>query len=261
MTGARWEPQQEQPERKSVAQRLWPVGLIADVAAVVTLVSGSTKVLVVVIAAVALLLGAVSLATTFGKPVGWRVVASVTGIVAGAVVITVVATQALTVPPNGQATGQHHAVDTPATEQPSPPSSAPVTTSAPPTGSTSADPAVKRQSGDKPIVLTSEYGLDLDSDDEPWIAEEPDGTTTRYDLVLNSGSLDARGDIASADAGATLDACMRAGYHDYVSTTQLEPGATFCVKTSSGTYARIVVRDFQDSAELTLDVLVWNKPN
>ncbi|RKT82457.1 hypothetical protein SAMN05421805_12230 [Saccharopolyspora antimicrobica] len=243
-----------------MAQWLWPIGLIADVAAVATLLSGSTKVLVVVLAAVALLLGTTLLATSFGKPVGWRVVVSVTGIVAGAVVIAVVATQALTVPVNVNADGQHHPVDTPSTEQPAPPSSAPVTASAPPTESPASDPAVKRQSGDKPIVLTSRYGLDLDSDAQYWITESSGDSSSSQDLTYDGYYLNAPWHLAAATPEATFEDCVRAGYRSYTDMNALEANSALCVKTSSGAYARVVITE-KKSSQLTLDVVVWNKPS
>ncbi|MER7014328.1 hypothetical protein ABT324_23130 [Saccharopolyspora sp. NPDC000359] len=256
MTRTRPEPVEAQPERRSMAQRLWPIGIVADVAAVVTLVSGSKTILAAVIAAVALLLGVVHLAANVGKLVDRWVIVSVAGIVAGAVVITVIVTQSVhgvVAPPNGQAASPPTSSPAPHSPAPTPPSSAPISTDP-------AAPPVKRQTGDDPIVLTSAYSLDLDSDDPLWVAKKDEGTSGS-DLRNSSGTLYAPDDLAPVPADATYEDCVRAGYVDYLSSSDIEPGTAFCVKTSGGAYARVIIRDSQDEAtRLTLDVVVWEEP-
>ncbi|MER7082740.1 hypothetical protein SAMN02982929_04670 [Saccharopolyspora kobensis] len=268
MTRTRWEPVEAQPERKSVAQRLWPIGIVADIAAVVTLVTGSRTILAVVVAAVALVLGVVHLAASLGKPVDRWVIVSVAGIVAGAVVITAVVTQslhALTTQPTGQAISDSppQSSSNPAEPTTPPPStnSTPTTSPSTPIGSHPTSPAIKRETGTDPIVLTSGYSLDLDSEEPIWVAKKT-GESSGHDLENSSGYVYAADDLAPAAADSTFEDCVRAGYVDYLSSSDLETGSAFCVKTTSGTYARVVVRDSQDYAtQLTLDVVVWNKPS
>lgn len=243
-----------------MSQRLWPISILADVAAVVALLMSSTQNVAVVIAAVALLLGVVHLWASFGRPVDRWVVLSVIGIVAGAVLITVVVTRSLlAVPdqPSGQATDLPPRSDSttaaPTTRQPA-------ATSASPTSSTSADPAVSRETGDKPIVLTSGHALDLDSSEPLWVAKRT-GDSSGQDLEYSSGTLYAREDIALTTAQATFEDCVRAGYYSSISTNDVATGDAFCVKTTSGAYGRIVVREAYDPQQLTLDVVVWKKPS
>ncbi|GAA4614126.1 hypothetical protein [Saccharopolyspora hordei] len=266
MTGARVEPQGRQRERKSVGQRLWPVGIVADVAAVVTLLTGPTTALALVIAAVALLLGAVHLVSSYGKRVDQWVLVAVVGVVAGAAVITAIATQSLLAATS----------PTPPAQPPSPPagtaapapSSAAATTSSAPTTSSSVPngsitPPVRRETGDHPIVLTDGYALDLDSTDPLWPAEEALKSSDE-DLVNYSGDLHARNDLAPATPDATYADCVRAGYVDTVESSSLRPGAAFCVKTDDGAYARVVVRSFRNSSDsayrMELDITVWEQP-
>ncbi|WP_190817430.1 DUF308 domain-containing protein [Saccharopolyspora pogona] len=255
------QPRQEaQPERKAMSKRLWPISILADVAAVVALLMSSTQNVAVVIAAIALLLGVVHLWASFGKPVDRWVVLSVVGIVAGAAMIAVVATRSLLAVPDqasGQATDLPHQTS-PTTPNPTTPRQ-PATTSASQTSSTSADPAVGRESGDKPIVLTSGYALDLDSAEPLWVAKRTEDSSG-HDLENSSGYLYAREDIAVATAQATFEDCVRAGYYSSISSNYLVTGAAFCVKTTTGAYGRIVVRDAQGS-KLVLDVVVWKKPS
>ncbi|MFI0466481.1 hypothetical protein ACH347_20570 [Saccharopolyspora sp. 5N102] len=253
-------PQEPQPGRKPMHQRLWPISILADVAAVVALLMSSTQNVAVVIAAVALLLGVVHLWASFGRQMDRWVVLSIIGVVAGAVLITVVATRSLVAvpaPPSGQATElppqTGPATAAPTTRQPS-------TTSASPTSSIPVDPAVSRESGDKPIVLTGGYALDLDSSDPLWVTK-PTKDYSGQDLEYSSGYLYADWHVAPATAKATFEDCVRAGYHSYVNSNYLVTGAAFCVKTSDGNYARIVVRDNQESQQLTLDVVVWKTPS
>ncbi|MEV0703120.1 hypothetical protein AB0I53_35100 [Saccharopolyspora sp. NPDC050389] len=253
-------PQEPPPGRKPTHQRLWPISILADVAAVVALLMSSTQNVAVVIAAVALLLGVVHLWASFGRQMDRWVVLSIIGVVAGAVLITVVATRALlAVPdqPSGQAADQTRQSDS--TAEPTTPKP-PATTSASPTSSASGDPAISRESGDKPIVLTSGYALDLDSSEPLWVAK-PTKDYSGQDLEYGGGYLYADWHVAPATAQATFEDCVRAGYHSYVNSYDLVTGAAFCVKTSNGTYGRIVVRDNQESQQLTLDVVVWKKPS
>lgn len=253
MTGLRGEPRQE---HKPVSQRLWLISIVADVAAVLAVLAGSGQNIAVVVGAVALLLGAVQLATSLGAPVDRWVVLAVVGIVAGAVTITVVVSRSLVDTPT-QASGVTSGATTTttsATAEPTTSEAQPTTTTRP----TSAAPAVSRTSGNKPILLTDDYTVDLDSHEPDWGAERVEDSSGGYDLNYSASYLWAAKDIAPATAQATVDDCVRAGYHSYIGASDLVTDAAFCVKTTSGGYARVVIIA-KDSGQLTLDVVVWQK--
>jgi len=246
-------PEEPQQEHKSVSQRLWLIGIVADVAAVLTVLAGSARNTAVVVGSVALLLGAVQLVTSRGKPVDRWVLLAVVGIVAGAVTITVVVDRSLVGTP-AQASGTTFDTTTTTaatTTKPATSEAHPNTT----TKSTSAAPGVSRTSGDKPILLTSGHSVDLDSQEPDWGVQSGATTGSGNDLKYSSGYLGATEEIALVTAQATLDDCVRAGYHDVIGT---ETDAAYCVKTNKGAFARIVIIA-KDSAQLTLDVVVWQK--
>ncbi|TDD53936.1 hypothetical protein [Saccharopolyspora elongata] len=122
------------------------------------------------------------------------------------------------------------------------------------------EPQPGRKPMHQPIVLTGGYALDLDSSDPLWVTK-PTKDYSGQDLEYSSGYLYADWHVAPATAKATFEDCVRAGYHSYVNSNYLVTGAAFCVKTSDGNYARIVVRDNQESQQLTLDVVVWKMPS
>lgn len=242
------------PEHKPVSQQLWLIGIVADVAAVLAVLAGSAQNIAVVVGAVTLLLGAVQLATSRGKPVDRWVALAVVGIVAGAVTITAVVSRSWVDRPT-HASGSTSAATTTTTSA----SAKPTTSATEPTTtkSTSAATGVSRMSSDKPILLTGGYTVDLDSQAADWGAKRA-GDTSRHDLRYDT-YLWAAVDIASATAQATLDDCVRAGYHSYINAEKLVPDAAFCVKTTSGAFARIVITAVDHGSQLTLDVVVWQK--
>lgn len=261
MTHLLGEPRQDLPgeprqEHKSMSQRLWLLGIVADVAAVLAVLAGSAQNIATVVGLVALMLGAVQLAASLGKPVDRWVVLAVVGIVAGAVTITVVISRSLMDTPtqaNGVTSGATTTTDS-TTAEPTTSETQPTTT----TRSTPATPAVSRASGDKPILLTENYTVDLDSHEPAWGAKRMEDSAGGDDLRYDASYLWAANDIAPATAQATFDDCVRAGYRSHIGASDLVTDAAFCVKTTRGVYARIVLIAME-SEQLTLDVVVWQK--
>ncbi|HUQ57469.1 hypothetical protein [Lentzea sp.] len=230
-------------------QWLLPVSLIADVSAIVTVLSGSASTAALVIGVVALLIGAGLVVARFGKPVDGVVLLAVVGIIAGTAAVTVVATRAVTDVP-GQASGTTPSGPTTTTGS----STAPATTTSPPPQQA---PGVKRTSGDRPVQLTQGYGVDLDSTALDWGAVRTNQRDERYDLSYDGYSLSAREDLAPAKADATLEDCVSAGYKGSVSGQAVAPDATFCVKTNGRTFARVRLTEVKTGDLLVLDVLAW----
>jgi hypothetical protein len=179
------------------------------------------------------------------------------------VAITVVATRSFT-----GATGQAAASTTSSQTSSSIPSG---TTTGSPTGATTpttsttssslppAPGAVKRETAvDKPIMLTADYSLDLDSTAPDWISVPTTAQTTETeDIYYKYGSLYAKKHLALVKKPEpTRDDCVHAGYQDEYASTKFDAGSWFCVKTSEGTYGRVKVRE-KENGRLTLDVLVW----
>ncbi|MEU4805747.1 hypothetical protein [Actinosynnema sp. NPDC023587] len=245
-----------------MSQRLWLIGIIADVAAVAAVLAGSALNIAVVVGAVALLLGGVQLVTSLGKPVDRWVLLAVAGIVAGAVTITLVVTRSLDDPAQagsttaGTTTTSAAAGPTTEATQQSTQQSTQKNTRVEPAPAT---PEISRMSGDHPIHLTDDYALDLDSQESVWIAQPNEGTGSGQDLKYDASYLWASAGIAPAKAESTFEECLRAGYVGYIGAEDLVTDAAFCVKTNTGAHARIVIRAMKDQ-QMTLDVVVWQKP-
>lgn len=225
---------------------LLPISLVADVSAVVTVLSGSASTAALVIGVVALLIGAGLVVAKIGKPVDRVVLLAVVGIIAGTAAVTVVTTRALTDVP-GQASGAT--------------TSSPVTTTqattTPPTTSQQTG-GVKRKSEDKPVQLTQGYGVDLDSTELNWgSARTGSPDAARHDLKYDGSYLWAAADLAPAKADATLEDCIRAGYKRYANYEEVVPDAVFCVKTNGSSFARVRLVSVDSGDLLQLDVLVW----
>ncbi|MEV6712229.1 hypothetical protein AB0M48_09300 [Lentzea sp. NPDC051208] len=239
-------------------QWLLPVSLVADVSAIVTVLSGSASTAALVIGVVALLIGAGLVAAKIGKPVDKVVLLAVVGIIAGTAAVTVVATRALTVVP-GQASGTTTSGSTTTTASSTGTGSSPAvptpTTTPPPSQEA---PGVKRTSKDRLIQLTRGYGVDLDSGALDWGAVRTNASDERYDLSYDGYNLIARGHLAPVKADATLDDCVSAGYKSSMSGKEIAPDATFCVKTNGKTFARVRLADVKSGELLALDALVWS---
>ncbi|SDM46180.1 hypothetical protein [Allokutzneria albata] len=249
-------------QQRPVSQRLWLVGVVADVAAVVTLLASSTGDVAVVLGIVALLLGTVQLVASFGKPVDRWVVLAVVGIVAGAVTMTVVITRGVVTPApqagGGTPVPSTTAVSSPATTSQPATTSKPVPTTRPPSVTGTARPAEKRVS-DKPVLLTEGYTLDLDSDGLDWgstpLSSNPSGP---HDLRYSAYSLLAPKHLAPVKRDATFEDCVTAGYREHVyGSAEIGPGKAFCVKTTEGSYARVVVTEVDPGVQVAMTVLVW----
>lgn len=237
-----------------MSQRLWLIGIVADVAAVVAVLAGSARTIAVVVGVVALLLGTVQLVTSVGKPVDRWVLLAVAGIVAGAVTVTLVVDRALVDPPAPASGATSGTTTTSAATQPTTDAVQPTSRSK----SAPATPEISRATGDKPIRLTEDYGVDLDSRDPVWIAHPRDGESGQ-DLYYDASYLWAPSDIAPVTAEATFEDCQRAGYEGNVGASGFVKDAAFCVKTNTGAHARIVIVAME-SGQATLDIVVWQKP-
>lgn len=274
MTGTREEPGQqhvqERTDRKPLSQRLWPISILADIAAVVALLTSSTHNIALVIASLALVLGTVHLWIAFGRTVDRWVIFSIVAIVAGASLITAVATSAMiTRAQAGSPTNSGKPSQAPqpsqSSDQPAhiPSTSSPVTTpqeSSPPSEPAGGDPSIARASGDKPIALTPYYALDLDSREPYWIAKYSSSSSNPNlsdDLKNASGTLTAPYHLAyMGSKQATLDDCIRAPYKSYSGFEEVVTGAVFCVRTSEGAYGRITLLRAEEQ-QLMLDAVVW----
>ncbi|MBB5960168.1 hypothetical protein FHS29_006791 [Saccharothrix tamanrassetensis] len=235
-----------------MSQRLWLIGIVADVAAVLAVLAGSTRNIVVVVGAVALLLGTVQLITSRGGPVDKWVFLAVIGIVAGAVTITAVVSRSpADTPPDA---GSPTVGGTTRAAELSGPVVQPTATTAP------AAPVIGRESGPTPLQLTDDHAVDLDSREPDWDADR-EAVPGKYDLRYDGGYLWTSEEIAPVKPDATPTTCATAGYDDDIPADDLDVGAAFCVKTTGGAVARIVIRDKGgDPGKLTLDVVVWKKP-
>ncbi|MFB9906955.1 hypothetical protein [Allokutzneria oryzae] len=251
-------------QQKPVSQRLWLVGIIADVAAVVTLVASSTGDVAVVLGLVALLLGTVQLVASFGKPVDRWVVLAVVGIVAGAVTVTVVVTRGV-VDTSTKASGSAAVPSTTVPATTAKPSAS-STTSEPPSSTTpppvpvtsTKSPAEKRVSN-RPVLLTDGYSVDLDSDSLDWGSKRGSVyLSEEADLGYDLGSLTAIRDMAPVKPDATFDDCVTAGYRRSSSGAELRPGKAFCVKTTEGAFARVVIIHTDTRDQIAMNVLVWH---
>lgn len=244
-------------ENKRGWQWLLPVSLVADVSAIVTVLSGSASTTALVIGVVALLIGAGLVAARIGKPVDKVVLLAIVGIIAGTAAVTVVATRALTVV-SGQVAGAASSGPTtttlPSTNTGTSPAARTTTTTPPPQEA----PGVRRTSKDRLIQLTQGYGVDLDSTALDWGAVRTNESDQRYDLSYDGYNLTAREDLAPVKADATLDDCVSAGYKRSVNGKEIAPDATFCVKTNGGTVARVRLADVRSGELLVLDALVWD---
>ncbi|WP_434452498.1 hypothetical protein [Lentzea sp. E54] len=232
---------------------LLPVSLVADVSAVVTVLSGSASTAALVIGVVALLIGAGLVVAKIGKPVDRVVLLALVGIIAGTAAVTVVTTRALTDVP-GQASGA--TTSSPVTTTGSPVTTTQATTTPPTTSQQTG--GVKRKSEDKPVQLTQGYGVDLDSAELNWgSARTGSPDAARHDLKYDGSYLWAAADLAPAKADATVEDCIRAGYKRYAKYEEVVPDAVFCVKTNSNSFARVRLASVDSGDLLQLDVLVW----
>lgn len=271
MTQTRWdESGQEAPEKPPkggvLANPVWALlGIAANAAGFASFVANPTPFISAFIAVVAVALGTMGLWTSYGKPVGVKVILSVAVIVAGSVLLSVIITRAVvSAPTSGDQKSEQTAPPSTTGRDDAPvssPASTPATSSqAPPVP---AEPGVARASGDKPIALTSSYALDLDSREPYWIAKPTSSSSNSGltdDLSNSSGYLSAPHDLAYMGSGQpTLDDCIRAPYKSQASYEEAVTGAAFCVKTSGGTYGRVTILQGQGS-QLMLDVVVWKKP-
>lgn len=262
MTQTRWEePRQDTPKSSALGHPVWALlGIAANAAGVASFLANPAPLITAFIAVAAVLLGTMLLWTSFGKPVGVKVILAVVVIVVGAVLLSMIITRSALPAPGGPKPGAAQSPSTSTSRNEAPVTSAPPTSS--PSSPAPADPAqagISRSTGDQPIVITDGYVLDIDSQEHYWVAK-PSEEVTGEDLNFSSSYLTADEDLATATAEATLDDCVRAGYHPYAESDGLTTGSAFCVKTTGGTYARVIVRDRQNS-QLTLDVVVWEKPS
>ncbi|ONI90268.1 hypothetical protein ALI22I_13205 [Saccharothrix sp. ALI-22-I] len=107
------------------------------------------------------------------------------------------------------------------------------------------------------VTLTSGYYIDLDSKGEN--GGVTDGSSSKTDLQYISGLY--ADDIAPvAGAAPGYQDCISAtALTDYVDWDKLEESAAFCVKTTEGRWARIVVVSAENYKTLVFDVVVWEK--
>ncbi|MFC7344087.1 hypothetical protein [Saccharopolyspora griseoalba] len=255
MPDTRQEPSAQPERRSAVSHPVWALlGIAANVVGIAGYLNNPTSMATAALAVAAILFGVVLLWSSRGQVVGAKVVLAVAVIVVGAVLAAVIVTRSVVSAPSEQA-GR-------GTPDPAPPaqeeSTAPPTGTARPTSSAPGAPEVSRASGEKPIVLTEGYGLDLDSQEPYWVAE-PSGEDGE-DLTLSSSHLYAHEDLAAAAPDSTLEDCIRAGYYSRVEIDEVTAGSAYCAKTDGGAYARVVVRERREN-EMALDVVVWTKPS
>lgn len=250
---------------KSVSQRLSLIGIVADIAAVLAVLTGPTLNLVLVVGLVALVLGVVQLTTSLGKVVDRWVLLAVVGIAAGATTVAVVVSRSLMDVP--ASAGDATAVAASTTESaiaPTPSTSVPATTTATSSSASAAEPTpststtsggIRRESGDEPVVLPTGQSIDLDSSQPDWgqSAFRPGN-----DLQYSGNNLSTLG-AAPASAQVTVNDCMAlTAYRIWVFADELDTGTVFCAKTNEGAYARLTIIARTDE-QLTLDLVVWQK--
>ncbi|MFE9749791.1 hypothetical protein ACFYOT_33180 [Saccharothrix saharensis] len=123
-------------------------------------------------------------------------------------------------------------------------------TSAVPVGTTDAE----FRSG--PVRLTSGYYIDLDSKGDNGGVTREDSPKT--DLQYISGLYADK--IAVVATRPSLADCRAATALDtYIDSKAVQEGSAFCVQTSEGRWAGLVVKTVEDYKHLEFDLVVWEK--
>lgn len=222
------------------------IGVIADVAAVVALLIGKGDTLVIVAAVLAALIGSLLILTSKGR------LATTLGLVitlAGASIAGYTFSLSNASPQLGA-----RATETVTITVAAPPSSG----GRSPTPTTSPVEAVFRETGERPITLSDQFAINLDSREPDW---EHDRNPSGLDLGYNTRKLYApKGLRPLASPVATLADCQEATgtTPGGVPEEQLREGTTYCTETSEGRFAKVVVKRRQvDPLAVVLDVVVW----
>lgn len=125
----------------------------------------------------------------------------------------------------------------------------------PPVADVTDSPAVRRESGNQPILLNCGYGVDLDSPEPDWgvrrLGTASDITHSGSELSFFYGT-----DLAPVDGDPNIETCQSAtAYDDILRLDSVEAGDTFCVRTNGGRFAFVTITDTAEPLEL--DVVVW----
>ncbi len=117
------------------------------------------------------------------------------------------------------------------------------------------EPSVHRSG---PVTISADFAIDLDSTGENGgvtddISEKVD---FRYDKILG---IRADHFLLLPGTPSYQECVSGTGRIAEASQSDVDPGESFCVKTSEGRWARLAVVE-SDRAALKFDVVVWNKP-
>lgn len=146
-----------------------------------------------------------------------------------------------------------------------------LTETAPPTDNPtegSGSNSVRRTSGDRPIVLTSGYGVDLDDKSSPnWLAHSgPAGSSARKgsDISWGYGGLDPflsfNVDTARVSGSDYGTCASETGYSsDDIPWEDLNKGDKLCVRTDRNRYAFIKIMRL-DKTAIAFNAIVWDPP-
>ncbi|MER5266860.1 hypothetical protein ABTZ99_32675 [Actinosynnema sp. NPDC002837] len=107
-----------------------------------------------------------------------------------------------------------------------------------------------------PVKLTSGYYIDLDFKGDNGGVTEKD--SPKSDLQYISGLYADK--IAAVAAPPSLADCRAATALDtYIDSKAVQEGSAFCVQTSEGRWAGLVVKAVEDYKLLDFDLVVWDK--
>ncbi|MFI9012022.1 hypothetical protein ACIGNX_32765 [Actinosynnema sp. NPDC053489] len=125
----------------------------------------------------------------------------------------------------------------------------PTTTTAGPVGGA----ATEFRSGR--VTLNYGYYIDLDSKGpNGGVSDKSSRGDLQYISAINADV------IAAVTAPPSLQDCLAAtGLADYIPSEKVQEGSAFCVKTSEGRWARVVVVSVEDYRSLVFDLVVWEK--
>lgn len=190
---------------------------------------------------------------------GWAAAAVVVVLTAGVVIGATLIPGAVGDEPGAAAGGpETSAVQTVPTDDPSSdaePSSA-AGAAAPQVPSDLSEVTVRRASGDRPLSFAPRYDVDLDSLAQDWSINDP---SAEKDIENFASGSYLGGDFSPVTGTADIAECVRATvYISQIELEQIDPGASYCVRTSGGRFAWMTVLDA--AQPVTLDITVWDPP-
>jgi hypothetical protein len=122
--------------------------------------------------------------------------------------------------------------------------------------------AVRRTTGDHPLILNADHVADLDSRDGDWGIQGAYEDVIKPDIHFTSSSL--RGELAIVSGSDDYETCQYAtGYKRDYKSDEFEAGTHFCVRTTEERLAFVAIEKIVregSSRQLRLNVKVWERP-